>query len=92
MKRRTVIITISLVILVALGIGLIAGAVSAFNPQPEPPGKVANKLTEITNQIYILQDQLNRLDSSIMESNNEQLGMVESAAGELAGTARALMR
>jgi apolipoprotein N-acyltransferase len=92
MKRRTVIITISLVILVALGIGLIAGAVSAFNPQPEPPGRVANKLNEIDNQLKILQDQLLRLGPSITESNFRQLDQVGDQATILSNIAHEIGR
>jgi hypothetical protein len=91
MKRKIVIIAVSLLVVLLLTFVLVGGSVFASNPQPEPPVKLANQFNAINSQLQGIQERLTR---TLIEPTDEgkegfaQLQSIYETADGIAAFAR----
>ena len=87
---------VGLLVTVLIGI-VVSGTVLAFNPQPEPPGRVANKIASLTNQLNELQTQLSQVlaepwdDMPVDQRPADQLRLLRDAAQNIVNTAEEML-
>ncbi len=91
---RLKVVVISLLVVLALAIGFVGGTVSAFNPQPEPPG-YQMKLDSMIRQVEVLGNQLHDavpnvltddpVGSDLLRRFSEATLDLSAEAGRLAG-------